>query len=216
MSKMSRCLIIVLALVLVFTYSIPAGMVYAEGEIVASGECGAHLTWELDDEGTLTISGTGEMDDFVVDDSPSGYVNSVPWFSYRRSIKSIIIGQEVTSIGNWAFIDCEALSEIVFPENMARIGNYAFNGCTSLTSITIPEGITTIDDCTFYYCTSLSSIVIPDGIISIGEGAFIGCSSLTSVIIPEGVTSIGRCAFQFWDQLSAIYIPETAHCSNSA
>ena len=192
--------------------------------IVASGTCGDNLTWKLDDEGTLTISGKGAMTEWVDSDSApwktySNTINKVVIqpgvtsigknaFSGCENLKSITIPEGVTSIGGNAFGGCSSLTSITIPEGVTSIGKYAFDGCENLKSITIPEGVTSIEDETFQWCSSLMSITIPKSVTSIGWYAFEGCVSLTSITIPKGVTSIGWIAFEGCKNLKSITIPE--------
>jgi hypothetical protein len=125
-----------------------------------------------------------------------------------RSLTSVTIPEGVTSIGEWAFRYCEGLTSITIPEGVTSIGVGAFSGCAGLTSITIPEGVTSIGGVTFSGCAGLTSVTIPEGVASIGGGAFSGCTGLTSVTIPEGVTSIGREAFRYCEGLTSVTIPE--------
>ncbi len=152
----------------------------AEVQAATSGTCGDNLTWNLDDGGTLTISGTGKMYDYYS-------YNGAPWYSSRSSIKAVIVDKGVTTIGN-----------------------YAFSDCTSLTSVTIPDSVTTIEDYAFYDCASLTSVTIGDSVTTIGDLAFSGCYSLTSVTIPDSVTSIGDSAFASCDSLRGVYISDLA------
>ncbi len=167
-----------------------------------SGTCGTNLTWTLDDEGTLTISGTGAMTNY------SSYYSPVPWYQNRNSVKKVIIEKGVTSIGDWVLYECILLTAIEIPEGVTSIGNSAFLRCSSLTAIKIPEGVTLIGDDAFCYCTSLTAIEIPKSVTSIGNTAFFGCSSLTAIEIPEGVTTIDNFAFERCTSLTAIEIPE--------
>ena len=168
--------------------------------IIASGTCGENLTWKLDDEGTLTISGTGAMRDYTY------FTDRAPWFSNRSLIKSVVIETGVTSIGSYAFYNSKSLTNIVIPNNVTSIGDAAFYECSSLTSITIPDSVTSIGSYAFYYCSNLTSIEIPDGVTSIGGSAFYYCSSLTSIEIPDGVTSIGGSTFSGCDSLTNVTI----------
>ena len=90
-----------------------------------------------------------------------------------------MIGDSVTTIGNYAFGACRSLTEIVIPDSVTTIGEWAFSGCSSLTEIVIPDSVTTIVGFAFYYCSSLTEIVIPDSVTTIGGYAFYYCSSLT-------------------------------------
>ena len=146
-----------------------------------------NLTWTLDADGTLTISGKGEMKDYDIDGSPVA--------QKKDSVKKVVIEDGVTSIGTFAFSDCTGLTSIEIPEGVTSIGNYAFDSCSNLASIEIPKGVTSIGDSAFRYCSSLTNVTIPESVTSIGDSAFQYCSNLTNVTIPESVTSIGGYAF---------------------
>ena len=156
---------------------------------------------ELSDDGTLTISGSGEMKDW-------NFFEKTDWHTDKNKVKEIIIKKGVTSIGNYAFWDCSSVTNITIPEGVTSIGVYAFAGCSSVTSITIPEGVTSIGVYAFYGCSSVTSITIPEGVTSIGDSAFSKCSNLASITIPEGVTSIGNYAFSNCSSLANITISE--------
>ena len=128
---------------------------------------------------------------------------------YLNSIQKIEIGTGITSIGQYAFSYCTALSSITIPDTVTSIGICAFQNCFSLASIAIPYTVTSIESAVFYYCYSLSSITIPDGVTSIKNTAFSSCYALTSVTIPDGVTSIEQHAFNSCNSLSSIAIPDT-------
>ncbi len=188
-----------------------------------SGTCGTNLTWTLDTEsGILTISGTGAMTDY-------SYSNS-PWYSYRESIKTVKIGNSVTSIGGFAFKACSSLTSITIPNSVTSIGEWAFSGCSSLPIIdgiryadtylveavdktlstyNIKEGTIWIGSSAFYGYSGLTSITIPNSVTSIGGFAFKACSSLTSITIPNSVTSIGDEAFKGCSSLTSITIPNS-------
>ena len=157
-------------------------------DIVASGECGDDVTWTLDSEGTLTVSGSGEMG------NPS-------WDSVKDSIKKVVIEDGVTSIGNRAFYWCTGLTSIALPNSVTSIGNSAFDVCESLTSITIPGSVTIIGDSAFSSCRSLTSITIPDGVTSIGDSAFYGCG-LESIFFNGDAPTINATAFLIVDAVA--------------
>ena len=119
-------------------------------ETVTSGSCGENLTWTLED-GTLTISGTGDMENY----RDSHYV---PWDFYRVTITSVVIEDGVTSIGGYAFYQCTNLTSVAIPEGVTSIDLYAFGYCSNLTNITLPESITDIGSWVFSGCTSLTDI----------------------------------------------------------
>ena len=157
--------------------------IHFEPDIVASGECGDqgdNVTWTLDSEGTLTISGTGRMRDYYE-------LYQVPWeyesegdYNPKR-IKIVVLKNGVTSIGDYAFYGCSSLKSITIPDSVTEIGSDVFSGCSSLMSITIPDGVTSIGNSVFSNCNSLTSIIIPRSVTSIGVKAFYECTSLTDV-----------------------------------
>ena len=195
----------------------------ARNGIVASGTCGAqgdNLTWTLDDSGTLTISGEGEM------------TSSPSWSSYCDKISSVVIESGVTSIANRAFSYCSRLTSVTIPGSVTSIGNAAFLGCYNLESVTIPDSVTSIGTDAFTRCDNLTSVTIPPSVTSIGANAFKNCSSLvsvpippsvtyidtavfyecsnlTSVTIPDSVTSIGEAAFEYCSSLTSVTIPDS-------
>ena len=156
--------------------------------IVASGDCGANLTWALDNEGVLTISGTGEMADYADD-------LSAPWYEYRKDITKAVIGTGVTSIGDCAFYDCYALTDVTIPKGVTSIGDSAFLYCSALADVALPDTVTSIGANAFYACRALRGINLPDDLSFLGEAAFGSCSALQSIAIPASVTSIDANTF---------------------
>ena len=163
---------------------------------VESGTCGDNLTWTLDDNGTLTISGTGKMYDYYS-----------PWSNATTSVKTVVIQNGVTSIGSEAFYGCGSLTSVIILGSVTSIGDYAFAHCDSLTSVTILGSVTSIGVSAFAYCDSLTSVTIPGSATSIGASAFAWCRSLILVTIQNGVTSIGDEAFYGCNGLTSVTIP---------
>lgn len=124
------------------------------------------------------------------------------WNGYDKPVGNIIIPRTVydnednqyyvTTIGNYAFMECSGLTMIEFPNTIISIGDMAFYGCNGLTSIDFPNFITSIGTWSFCNCSGLSgTLVIPNSVTTIGSMAFHGCSGLTgTLIIPTTVTSI--------------------------
>jgi len=125
----------------------------------------------------------------------------------RDMMTSLLIGTNVTSLGNNAFYTCTALSSLTIPSGVTNIGASVFYQAYSLSSVTIPITVTSIGASAFFTCRSLSSITIPDSVTSIVSSAFESCYSLASITIPSGVTSIGANAFLQCYSLSSIAIP---------
>ena len=165
-----------------------------------SGTCGENLTWTLE-SGTLTISGTGEMDHYSV--------NATPWSSYQDSITKLIVQPGVTSLGNYCFSRCSSLRSVTIPESVTTLGDSCFRYCSSLGSITIPGKVASLGDYCFYWCTGLTSITIPDSVNSLGAYCFSGCDSMRTVSIQsQRLTSLGERCFDDCDNLTKITIPE--------
>ncbi len=122
----------------------------------------------------------------------------------------IVFDGDVTSIGEYAFSDCDNLASITIPDSVTSIGEKAFFWCENLASVNIGNSVTSIGRAAFYDCSSLASITIPEGVTSIGVNAFSGCSSLASITIPDSVTSIGEYAFSDCNNLTEVYISNIA------
>jgi len=201
-----------------------SAMLLCMANVSAQGGTTGTLTWNIND-GTLTISGEGAMPDY------SKEYFSIPWYSYQNSITSVVIKDGVTTIGDYAFLECNVLASVIIPKTVTRIGNNAFRYCENLISIDIPESVTNIDGSAFYgsgivsitipngvtsieygtfnNCVNLSSIHLCNSITTIAEVAFFGCHSLTSILIPDGVTSIGTSAFSVCWNLTSITLPSS-------
>ena len=160
---------------------------------VFTGKCGDNLTWKIDNDEVLTISGTGRIPDY--NDSSSGGNNTAPWYGYAYQIKKVVLGSGVQNIGNDAFADCYGMTDITIPDGVTSIGDSAFDGCSALTEISIPGTVSSIGDSVFSGCSALTEISIPDTVSSIGDSAFSRCSALTEISIPSTVSSIGSYAF---------------------
>lgn len=167
----------------------------------ASGTCGEHLTWSLE-QGTLTISGTGDMDDFRLHELEGK--NYAPWYAKRDSIRTVMIQPGVTSIGSSAFEECRNLTRVMIPDSVTYIGGSAFLNCVSLPSIIIPNSVTSISKSVFQGCTSLTGITLPSSITTIAIGMFYKCKGLKNITIPSSVTIIPT-AFEGCDSLTDVY-----------
>ena len=119
-------------------------------------------------------------------------------------VQNYIIGNDVTSIGDYAFCGCTGLTSIEIPNSVTSIGTYAFAYCTGLTSVTIPNSVTSIGTYAFRDCEGLTSIEISNSVTSIGAYAFYN-THLKSVIIGSGVLSIGSGVFSYYSHYSSAY-----------
>ncbi len=177
-------------------YTIQYGKPDESDTPASANSCGKNVTWSLNDNGVLTISGTGEMKDYPH--------QGVPWYDSIHNIKKVVIEEGVTKIGDSAFQHCTNMQSVEIADTVTKIGRFAFDSCRSLQSVTIPEGVTEIRNHTFWSCYSLTTITIPDSVTSIGWRAFRYCNALTSVLVGKGVNSIDEQAFDGCTSLKAI------------
>ena len=187
--------------------------------IKESDDCGNNVTWKLTaipNNYILTISGTGDMD---------GH----PWETYKSDITTVVIGDGVTSIGDFAFEGCTSLTTVSIPASVTSVGSNAFDNTPWLEDqpddvvyvgkvayqwkggaaiATIADGTVSISPYAFS-SAQITSVSIPASVTSIGDLAFNSCHNLTSVIIPASVTSIGDYAFLSCTKLESVYVLPT-------
>ena len=184
------------------------GMALKAQTTVDSGKCGNNLTWTLDSNGKLTISGTGAMYDYTSS-------SEAPWRKHSSSLKSLTLEEGMTSIGDYAFIYCSGFTGyLTIPNSVTTIGEDAFYYCYGFKgSLTIPNSVTTIKDYAFWGCSGFTgSLTIPNSVTTIGDKAFYKCSGFTgSLTITNSVTTIGTSAFYGCSGFKEVYsFPENA------
>ena len=208
-----------------------AGMALAD----TGGSCGDGVSWTLDSEGTLTIYGSGTMDDYY----DTYYVGTYPW---GDEITRVNIEEGVLSIGGYAFGGQQSLKTINISSTVNEIGDSAFDYCLNLTNITvsednpyfksengvlfnktgtelilypssrdgsaytIPSGVTTLWANAFYACNNLESITIPEGMETIKDYNFAWCANLTSVTLPASLSDLSDKALFKCEKLRNIYV----------
>ena len=171
---------------------------------VAFGSCGDNLTWDIDADRTLTISGTGAMVDYeYTTDDNGGRHTTAPWYAYSPT--KLVIEDGITYIGHYAFLGCGLTGSVTIPATVTGLGWESFGLCGGLTDVAIPASLTKIRYGTFNGCTGLTSVVIPEGVPMIDGIAFAGCTGLTSIVIPESVTKIEWGAFKECGSLENVY-----------
>lgn len=200
-----------------------------------TGECGLegdNLIWTFDTEtGVLTIDGEGEMDNYSLYNNINK--TSAPWWDYYSSMTELVIGDKVTSIGDYAFYNCDTLTSLEIPGNVKTIGDYAFYDCNELKEIILEEGIKDIGAYSFYSVgrvthiqgshVCIDEVILPDSLVSLGERVF-SEANIDSVIIGDSLQEVSKNAFM-WSEITHIelgnnikYIREGAfrnsRCSN--
>ena len=166
--------------------------------LASSGKCGDNITWNLDNNGNLTFKGNGLMPGF----------SETPW--HPDLVKTVVIGDGITSIGKNAFKECKNMTSVYIPNSVKIIGENAFQDCKRLFEITIPSSVESIYRKAFANCQQLISIVIPYGVKSIETAAFKDCKGLTSIRIASSVQRIGQDAFKGCPNL--VDIKELPNC----
>ena len=185
------------------------------------GMCGNNAGWALNDS-VLIISGRGNMADYKTS-------ADVPWQGQKKSVKTVVVGDAITGIGNYtfekcsnldsihfgtavtrvgknAFAKCTELTSLIIPNAVASIGEYAFDSCSAMSSIQLNGAITSIEKYTFHDCVSLKSFVVPNSVKNIGEGAFSGCTGLKTLVMGESVEFIGNYVFSSCNNLDTMYM----------
>lgn len=163
----------------------------SSGNCGSEGSDGSNLTWHLDDEGTLTIDGSGAMKSY-------SYGNA-PWFNVigGKTVKKVVIKSGCTSIGSYAFysLSTNYIESVSLPDTLRTIGSNAFWLCKSLTEINIPSSVTNIYYFAFSGCSALEKLTLSEGLKTIGSEAFSGCTKLSEITIPSTVEAIAANAF---------------------
>lgn len=173
--------------------------------ITASGTWGDNLTWKLKSDGTMTITGSGELE--------GGVASNFPWNDYRNSIKVLVLDSNITAIGRYAFDHCENLTEVRFSEGesaLTLVGKCAFANCCKLESFPFDKTtvLATIEVEAFCRSGLSGNVVLPDGLRTIGNAAFQKIPA-KSVVIPATVTEIESYAFYECSNLTDIFFRGT-------
>ena len=181
------------------------------GEVttVDSGYCGAddggeNLRWTLDNNGVLTITGSGAMKDYP------RYENQRPdWYlNHKDSIRSVVLDNKITHIGDYAFDGCTSIKSVRYtgytgnagvalPESVTTIGVHAFSDTGVTGTLKLPEHLTEIDSLAFYHCRKLNGeLKLPDTVKEIGGFAFNRCGFTGKLKLPASLENIGNDAFE--------------------
>ena len=176
------------------------GLITALGAAAQNSGNTGPLRWEYNaGTNTLSITGTGAMPNYA-------FTDDQPWKAFQSEIKTVIIGDNVTTIGELAFAACKALQNVTLGSRVQIIEVSAFGTCWALQSITLPASVTTIGKHAFLNCRVLQSVSFSDGLTTIGRGAFGSCHVLQSITLPASVTTIGEYAFSFCKALQQVTV----------
>ena len=208
----------------------------SESEETVSGTCGENLTWVLEG-GTLTVSGTGAMDEYSVGEAP--------WYAHREEIRKLVIDSGVTTISGFVFDSCTSLTEVYLPLSLEKIGMNAFQNCgpvdlyyagdlegwlgltvswnaltyggfnlfldgVLLTELNVPADVTTIGSFAFAGCLSLTGVTMAEGVTGVADWAFSHCDNLTDISFATSIETIGNWAFCDCPSLVNVSLPANA------
>ncbi len=204
---MKRIIGMVVCTFFVFAFMISASL-------SVSAENVDNLTFELNEEGasySVTACSESAEGEVIVpekyNDLPVTTVGNYAFYDCDY-ITSISLPETINNIEHHAFYSCSKLVSINIPASVKKIGEYAFSD-TKINTINIPEGIESIEECTFYGCSELLSVNIPSTIKSIEKNAFYWCYQLKAIELPEGLTEIGTGAFWYCKSIKSIEIPDS-------
>ena len=184
--------------------------VYAVCQVtVTNGDptkCGDNLHWSIDSNGTMTITGTGDMWDY---DFKPGYVEgatTAPWADAQP--KKLVVSEGITSIGERSFSACSSLKSIQLPTSLTHIRRYAFQLSGLSGDLIIPDNVEIIDDWAFSGCHSLNGeLTLPANLQRIGKAAFYSVPFTGGLNLPHGTNEIDDIAFAFCDFSGPLSLP---------
>lgn len=184
------------ALALMFA-SVPAS------SAATGGKCGDDLYWSFD-KNVLTISGTGEMYDFI-QKTAQNKPGEPPWRLHDTSVSKIVIEEGCESIGNYAFYGFSPLVSVVFPEmSLKKIGSYSFSRCASLATVRLPDSVASIGKDAFSRCTSLKTFNFGKASASVPQNMFANDTLLTDVTMSPNCREVLSYAFNSCTALAKI------------
>lgn len=178
----------------------------ASETVLYSGSCGAQAVWELDTDGTLTISGNGSMYDFTIkvdingdseewDMDPKYGEAQTPWSAYLSAIKKVVIEPGITTIGKGAFMNCKNLRTVEVRALLSSIGSYAYARDAALETVAGISNIKELPAYAFYSCKNLYSLDLNQDMTSYGMGCFHDCEKLSAIPVTEKTICIDHYAF---------------------
>lgn len=127
---------------------------------------------------------------------------------YYGTEEKVVIPENISKIGNNAFLASSSVKTVEFPDTMKEIGSSVFFGCKNLADVTLPEGVEKIGREAFISCSNLINMEIPETVCEIGQGAFDFCSRLKHVSLPSNVKTIEKQTFNGCSSLKAVDLPE--------
>ena len=197
--KARRIIFIFILFLITITFKLPSV------EASNTYQFGDTATGVLDDNGTLTISGTDTITTISMDNSDVKYL--------EENTKKVVINDGVTGIGSYTFCDYSNLTEITLPNSLTRIGSASFANCESLTNIPTPDSVTSIGESAFSG-TGFTQIPNFKNVKSIEEETYAHCHNLTNIIVPSSIETISKNAFYLCQKLTSVEIKDNVKYIN--
>ncbi len=200
---MKRKILIILCLVYLLTNSLvfPASAANA-------GKCGDNATWSLSASGVLTISGSGEIMDYIYEGANLWPLIKAPWRSNASQVKKIVINSGITKIGDNAFCCLPNVTSVSIPNTVTVIGQAAFCEDKNLENVKIPNSVTTIETSAFKDCDKFTSITLPSNLKFLGGSVFEDCGKLRSISLPSTLSVLSAWTFAHCGNLKKITLPK--------
>ena len=174
--KRTISFILTIALLVTITYTQAPITVFGD-ENIDQGKCGPKASYVIDSEGTLTISGTGD-------------VTSTNWDSFSDQTQKIVIEDGITSIPYAAFYNFKNVTDVIMIGSLKTIGANAFEGCAALKNITFSNKLNKIEEKAFLNCISIRNIELPDSLKTIENEVFSGCTNLNEIKMSSGIEEV--------------------------
>ncbi|MCQ2070975.1 MAG: leucine-rich repeat domain-containing protein, partial [archaeon] len=163
---------------LIAYYATDVTNLFETSSVLSNGTCGDGVEYTLVSDGTLTIYGTGPIDDYSTVNYKGSTVTNAPWGkAYATLVKNVVIGEGVTHVGDCTYYSCDSIITVDLPSSLKSIGFEAFYSCRSLTEIVLPS-VSSISDWAFMDCEMLKHVYLPSSLRFIGYNVFTGTLSL--------------------------------------
>ena len=176
----------------------------------------AGITWKFDEAtATLTVSGAGPMENYELR-SDHYAMTTAPWTEHYRQVKTLVVEPGITTVGDCAFANFEALENVTLPEGITYLGGKSFYNCKKLKACVIPQTVTTIESMAFYGCNSMETVVLPKDLVSLSMGCFQHCYALKELDLPAGLLNFNASALQGCKGLTKLTIPASVRALSSA
>lgn len=180
-TKIKRIIAYILTITLLVTMTGINNYVKAD-ENIDQGKCGLKASYVIDNDGILTISGSGK-------------VTNKNWSSFKEQIKKVVVGEGVTELPYGAFSDHTNLTDVVMADSVRKIDRFTFDGCRSLFNVTLSKSLKEIPIKTFNNCVELKKIQIPDSVTKISDYGFYNCVQLKDITMSSNIEEVGNEVF---------------------